>query len=148
LPLYLPLSCELSSSSTDDFASGRNIIVYLYIRRSLFVRLFEQVTRGVTCVNKSRERVGSAYNLAHRTSGGHAKRGLHCWIVSIANLRPNTEELVGGGEKYCKGTKEWDVSSAGIFKQTMGARNRLGIGCCTGPPDYIGWRNWFLGIDS
>ncbi len=37
---------------------------------------------------------------------------------------------------------------AGIFKQSMGARNRIGIGCRTGPPGYIGWRNWFPGIDS
>jgi hypothetical protein len=37
--------------------------------------------------------------------------------------------------------------SAGIFKKSMGARNRVGIGC-TGPPGYIGWRNSFLRIDS
>jgi hypothetical protein len=24
----------------------------------------------------------------------------------------------------------------------------VGIGYCTGPPGYIGWRNSFLGIDS
>jgi hypothetical protein len=38
-------------------------------------------------------------------------------------------------------------SCAGIFKQYMGARNRL-YGCRTGPPGYTAWRNWFLGIDS
>ncbi len=37
---------------------------------------------------------------------------------------------------------------AGIFKQSMGARNRVGMGYRTGPPGYIGWRNSFLGIDS
>jgi hypothetical protein len=37
---------------------------------------------------------------------------------------------------------------AGIFKQSMGARNRVGIGYRTGPPGYIGWRKSFLGIDS
>ncbi len=35
---------------------------------------------------------------------------------------------------------------AGIFKQSMGARNRVGIGLCTGPPGYIGWWNSILGI--
>jgi hypothetical protein len=30
---------------------------------------------------------------------------------------------------------------AGIFKQSMGARNRVGIGYRTGPPGNIGWRN-------
>ncbi len=34
-------------------------------------------------------------------------------------------------------------ASAGIFKQSMGTRNREGIGCRTGPPGYIG-----CGIDS
>jgi hypothetical protein len=39
---------------------------------------------------------------------------------------------------------------AGIFKQSMGARNLLGIGYRrTGPqPGFIGWWNSFLGIDS
>jgi len=37
------------------------------------------------------------------------------------------------------------ANCAGIFKQSMGARNRVGIGL---PPGYIGWRNSFLGIDS
>ncbi len=36
------------------------------------------------------------------------------------------------------------IYSAGIFKQSMGARNRVG----TGPPGYTSSRNWFLGIDS
>ncbi len=36
---------------------------------------------------------------------------------------------------------------AGIFKQFMLARNRVGIGCRTGPPGYTVWRSWFLGID-
>jgi hypothetical protein len=40
--------------------------------------------------------------------------------------------------------------SAGIFKQSMGARNRLGIGLSyqTTPPGYTARRNRFLGIDS
>ncbi len=38
---------------------------------------------------------------------------------------------------------------AGIFKPTIyGAGNRVGIWLSSGPPGYIGWRNWFLGIDS
>jgi hypothetical protein len=36
-----------------------------------------------------------------------------------------------------------------IIEQSMGARNRVGIGLSyTGLPGYIGWRNRFLGIDS
>ncbi len=37
---------------------------------------------------------------------------------------------------------------AGIFKESMGARNRRGESYRTGPPGYIGWRNSFLEIDS
>ncbi len=38
---------------------------------------------------------------------------------------------------------------AGIFKQSMGARNRVGIGLSYRPATgYTAWRNWFLGIDS
>jgi hypothetical protein len=37
---------------------------------------------------------------------------------------------------------------AGIFKESMAARNRGGMGYRTGPPGYIGWRNSFFGIDS
>jgi hypothetical protein len=39
------------------------------------------------------------------------------------------------------------MSSAGIFEQSMGARNRVGIGLSYQPPGYIAWRNWFLGIN-
>ncbi len=49
---------------------------------------------------------------------------------------------------YCS-TEGWPLAFLSsvcvrIFKQSMEARNRPS----TGPPDYIGWRNWFLGIDS
>jgi hypothetical protein len=39
---------------------------------------------------------------------------------------------------------------AGIFKQSMGARNRVGIGLSYRPARIhtTAWRNWFLGIDS
>jgi hypothetical protein len=40
---------------------------------------------------------------------------------------------------------------AGIFKHSKGVRNREGIGLSYRPATgrlYIGWRNWFLGIDS
>ncbi len=41
------------------------------------------------------------------------------------------------------------LNIAGIFKQYIGARNRVVIGYRTGPPGYIGWRgNGFLGTDS
>jgi hypothetical protein len=40
-------------------------------------------------------------------------------------------------------------SCAGIFKQSMGVRNRIGIELSyTRTPGYTAWRNWFLGIDS
>ncbi len=50
---------------------------------------------------------------------------------------------------YC--SISWWLSSeffAGIFKQSMGPRNRAGIGCRSGPLGYTACRNWFLGIDS
>ncbi len=41
------------------------------------------------------------------------------------------------------------LSSAGIFKQSMGAiGTKQEQGYRTGPPSYIGWRLLFLGIDS
>ncbi len=41
-------------------------------------------------------------------------------------------------------------NSAGIFKQTMGARNRVGIGLFVPARQatHTAWRNWFLTIDS
>jgi hypothetical protein len=40
------------------------------------------------------------------------------------------------------------VFGAGIFKQSMGARNRIEIGLSYRPARLHGWRNFFLGIDS
>jgi hypothetical protein len=40
------------------------------------------------------------------------------------------------------------IYKAGIFKKSIGARNRAGIGLCTSPPGYIGWQNSFLGVNS
>jgi hypothetical protein len=38
---------------------------------------------------------------------------------------------------------------AGIFKQSMGARNQVGIGLSYRHARlHTAWRNWFLGIDS
>ncbi len=37
------------------------------------------------------------------------------------------------------------LNCPGILEQSMGARNRVGMDCRTGPPAYIGWRNRFLG---
>ncbi len=37
------------------------------------------------------------------------------------------------------------TSCAGVFKQSMGASNQVGIGLSYWPQ---AWRNWFLGIDS
>jgi hypothetical protein len=39
-------------------------------------------------------------------------------------------------------------SSAGIFKESTGARNRVGIGLAYRLVGYTAWRNWFSGIDS
>jgi hypothetical protein len=47
--------------------------------------------------------------------------------------------------------KDEKLFRARIFIQSIGSRNRVGIGLltyCTGPPGYIGWWNSFLGIDS
>ncbi len=47
------------------------------------------------------------------------------------------------------GIERTHVSSAGIFKHSMGARNRVGIGLSyTGLPGYTAWRNSFLVINS
>jgi hypothetical protein len=45
-------------------------------------------------------------------------------------------------ERQLQVEKQDIVIRAGIFKQSMGARNRVG------PPGYIDWRNSFLEIDS
>jgi hypothetical protein len=37
---------------------------------------------------------------------------------------------------------------AGILEQSLGARNRVGIGLSYWRPGYIGWRDRLLGIDS
>jgi hypothetical protein len=40
------------------------------------------------------------------------------------------------------------VTRSGIFKRSMGARNRVGIGLSYRPSRlHIGWRNSFLGIN-
>jgi hypothetical protein len=39
------------------------------------------------------------------------------------------------------------MTRAGIFKQSMGARNRVGIVLSYLPQGYIGWWTPFLGID-
>jgi hypothetical protein len=41
-----------------------------------------------------------------------------------------------------------DKPRAGIFEESMVARNRGGIGLSYRPAGYIGWRNSFLGSDS
>jgi hypothetical protein len=52
--------------------------------------------------------------------------------------------------RLLSGEMEVGECCAGIFKQSMGARNRVGIGLSYRPAklQYIGWRNWFLEIDS
>ncbi len=41
------------------------------------------------------------------------------------------------------------ISCAGVFKQSMGARTRVGIGLSYRPARlHSQWRNWFFGIDS
>ncbi len=39
------------------------------------------------------------------------------------------------------GVSVWKRLRAGILEQSMGAKNRVEIGCRTGPLGYIGWRN-------
>ncbi len=52
-------------------------------------------------------------------------------------------------EKWCHLLQCIRYFCAGIFEQSIGARNRVGIGLSyTAPPGYIGCRNRFRGIDS
>ncbi len=70
------------------------------------------------------------------------------------NIRPVRQypESIQHMREYKWSTNLWllllTICRAGIFKQSMRARYRGGIGFRTGPPGYIGWRNSFLGIDS
>ncbi len=45
---------------------------------------------------------------------------------------------------HCSASARVQFSCAGIFKQYIGARNRVGIGYRTSPPGYNGCRNQFL----
>jgi hypothetical protein len=47
---------------------------------------------------------------------------------------------------HCKGERR--KARAGIFKQSMGARHRVGIGLSYRPARLNRWRNSFLGINS
>jgi hypothetical protein len=57
----------------------------------------------------------------------------------LSQLRPRFRPLYKALRGRMQGTR------AGIFKQSMGVMNRVGIGLSYG---YTAWRNWFLGIDS
>ncbi len=60
------------------------------------------------------------------------------WTQEVVNKRYWRYEIF-------KTMESTPVTWAGISKQSMGARNRVGIGYRTG---YICWRNSFLGLDS
>ncbi len=54
-----------------------------------------------------------------------------------------------GGQGGARGGGGPAGLSAGIYKQSIGARNRVGIGLSYQPAiGYTAWRNCFLGIDS
>jgi hypothetical protein len=61
---------------------------------------------------------------AHKASETHFK--LNSGTISQSFFSQNSQKMLC---IYC----------AGIFKQSVGARNRVGIGCRTGPPGYIVW---------
>jgi hypothetical protein len=55
----------------------------------------------------------------------------------------------GGASQLIESGVAVSAYRAGIFKQSMGAGNQVGIGLSyTGPPGCTAWRNWFNGIDS
>ncbi len=56
------------------------------------------------------------------------------------------KSYVNIGHHYRNTNRDRELS-AGIFKQSLEARSRLGIGLSY-RPGYTAWRNWSLGIDS
>ncbi len=80
---------------------------------------------------KSKMQTGSSENLI-------------CWKSEPAYLNFLRSPRIDSKESILPAYVSW----AGIFKKSMGARHRVGINYRTGPPCYIGWRNWCLGINS
>ncbi len=62
-----------------------------------------------------------------------------CWATVASSLFSSSAEA----KWTCQGE-----ASAGIFKQSMGAKNRVGIGQSYRPARLHAWRNWFLGMNS
>ncbi len=52
-----------------------------------------------------------------------------------------TVSIISGTVGRKVGIEALEFSRAGIFKQSMGAMNRVGKGYGTGPPGYLDWRN-------
>jgi hypothetical protein len=80
------------------------------------------------------------------------------YVDHLTSLKPVLEQIENLRKERCDavedltcGTAErmkWKDSS-GIFKKSMGARHRVGIGLLYRPARlHIGWRNSFLRIDS
>jgi hypothetical protein len=80
---------------------------------------------------------GSGAGSIPLTSGSGSGRPKNMWIQWIRIPILNTED------------RNEFMHRAGIFKKSMGARHRVGIGFLYPvPPGYTGWRNSFLGINA
>jgi hypothetical protein len=71
------------------------------------------------------------------------------WVVKITTKKCVTLLFffffIGEGIEL----KSTEINSAGIFKQSMGARNRVGIGLLYRSARlHTAWQNLFLGIES
>jgi hypothetical protein len=73
---------------------------------------------------------------------------------NLKKTRTSRYILMMAGPGICKRLKSQGIDSpevvcAGIFEQSMGPRNQVGIGFSYRPArlQYIGWRNRFLGIN-
>jgi hypothetical protein len=86
------------------------------------------------------------YNLYLWRTDVVAKPSLICTYGAPLLLSKHVLAVCMAHRCYCQTTVS--PVGAGIFKKSMGARNRGGIGFRSGPPGYIGWRNSFLGINS
>jgi hypothetical protein len=85
------------------------------------------------CVSQSNR---SVFQNRNRVS-----RFLSVCSFNQAFLAPNNRKVNILQQLLAYSTISASVFCAGIFKQSMGARNRVGIG-------YTAWRNWFLGFFS
>ncbi len=120
-------------------------------------------TLGVTVVNQSNRRhrlwvneLCCTYTVPYKNN---IKQALHprtvCTVPVLGYLLTSDVLRILGLFQWLEGVRMNDcvlpvpaVTSAGILEQSMGARNRVGIGLSYWPASCTGWQNRFLGIDS